>query len=210
MNIWEELNVAGDVRRDLQRFVELLQKWGQVFRLVGSDTSEQLYDKHLADCFELLPLLKNANKIADLGTGAGLPGLVVAIVMRQVKVVLVESQQRRVNFCNQVRRELELENVHVVRGRAEDPSVIDEVGECDVVVSRATWKIGDYLQYAAPYLSRKGHVVAMKSEGWTNESKKLIMTCKELNLRLPIVYQYKLPLSNAGRVILEFERYNPA
>jgi 16S rRNA (guanine527-N7)-methyltransferase len=117
---------------------------------------------HVADSLAGLevPELRSAGVVADLGAGAGLPGLVLAAALPGAQVVLVESVGRKCEFLRAAAAEMGLANVEVVRARAEEWT--DGVGRCDVVCARALAALGVLCEYAAPLLTEGGVLVAWK------------------------------------------------
>lgn len=117
---------------------------------------------HVADSLAGLevPELRSAGVVADLGAGAGLPGLVLAAALPAARVVLVESVGRKCDFLRAAAAEMGLANVEVVRARAEEWA--DGVGRCDVVCARALAALGVLCEYAAPLLTEGGVLVAWK------------------------------------------------
>src|SRR5437660_11563715 len=106
--------------------------WG----LLGPREVSRIWERHLLNCGVVAELMEPGERVVDIGSGAGLPGLPLLIAEPRLHVVLVESLLRRSEFLKRVIGELGLE-VEVLRGRAEDPSVRKSIGGCDVVVSRA-------------------------------------------------------------------------
>ncbi|MBI4239249.1 MAG: 16S rRNA (guanine(527)-N(7))-methyltransferase RsmG [Deltaproteobacteria bacterium] len=187
-----------------RQYVELLQHWNQTYRLVGSAAAETVWDLHIADSLLLLPFIPETGRLVDLGSGAGLPGIPLQIVRNDLEVVLVEPQQKRINFCEEVKRRLGLSRLRMVRGRAEQPAVVAEAGRADIVVSRATWQLSTYVRYAMAYRQRDGRIIAMKGPGWESE-------LVDLKARLPLniwshvqVQHDELPQSRAKRALLIF------
>jgi 16S rRNA (guanine527-N7)-methyltransferase len=102
----------------LARFVELLLRWNRVYNLTGIRGAEEILDRHLVESFALRPLLRG-ERVADVGTGGGLPGVPLAIVERGRRFTLIESRAKRVRFLRHVVAELDLGNTEVAHGRAE-------------------------------------------------------------------------------------------
>jgi 16S rRNA (guanine527-N7)-methyltransferase len=125
---------------------------------------EQGVDVHVADSLAALELdvVREAERIADLGSGAGFPGLALAIARPEAQVALVESVGRKCAFLERAARDLELDNVAVVPARAE--SWRDGLGVHDLVTARALAPLGVVLEYAAPLLGMRGTLVAWKAD----------------------------------------------
>src|SRR5271155_5790553 len=124
-------------RLDLaQRYAELLADTGVEWGLLGPHEIDRLWERHLLNCGVVAELLEPGEQVADIGSGAGLPGLPLAIAKPGLRIVLIESLLRRTEFLRTAVTELGLD-VEVVRGRAEDPAVRRSVGGRGAVVSRA-------------------------------------------------------------------------
>jgi 16S rRNA (guanine527-N7)-methyltransferase len=154
-------------RRPLaERYAALLASDGVLRGLIGPREVPRLWDRHLVNCALLAPLVPAAATALDLGSGAGLPGLVVAIARPDVRVTLLEPMARRTAFLEEAVQRLELDNVEVVRGRAEDWSRPDRF---DVVTARALAPLPRLLRWALPLLTPGGAVLAMKGSSAAEE-----------------------------------------
>ena len=157
----EASTIFGD-RLDLaQRYAELLAGIGVDWGLLGPHEVDRLWDRHLMNCAAVAELVVSGERVVDIGSGAGLPGLALAIAKPGLRVVLVESLLRRTEFLRMVVAELGLD-VDVVRGRAEDPPVHDAVGQCDVVASRAVASLDKLTRWSIPLLRPGGRMLAIK------------------------------------------------
>jgi 16S rRNA (guanine527-N7)-methyltransferase len=160
-------DVAGTVfgdRLDLaQRYAELLADTGVEWGLLGPHEIDRIWDRHLLNCGVVAELMAPRERVVDIGSGAGLPGLPLVIAEPSLRVALVEALLRRSEFLRAAVSELGLE-VEVVRGRAEDPSVCDRVGGCDVVVSRAVASLDKLTRWSLPLLRPGGRMLAIKGE----------------------------------------------
>lgn len=141
------------------RYAERLAGDGVVRGLIGPREVPRLWDRHLVNSAALAPAIADGAGVADVGTGAGLPGLVLAIARPDLAVTLVEPLLRRTTFLTEVVEELALSNVTVVRARAEELHGTDRF---DVVVSRAVAPLGRLLGWCMPLTAPQGHVLALK------------------------------------------------
>jgi 16S rRNA (guanine527-N7)-methyltransferase len=151
-------------RLDLaQRYAELLADTGVEWGLLGPHEIERIWERHLLNCGVVAELLEPGERVADIGSGAGLPGLALAIAEPRLDVVLIESLLRRSEFLRMVVTELGL-GVEVLRGRAEDPAVRESAGGCDAVVSRAVAPLDKVARWSMALLRPGGRMLAIKGE----------------------------------------------
>jgi 16S rRNA (guanine527-N7)-methyltransferase len=143
----------------LARYAALLANEGVPRGLIGPREVPRLWERHLLNCGLLAPLVPVAATVADLGSGAGLPGLVLAIARPDLDVTLVEPMARRVAFLEEVCAELALTNVAVVRERVEQWS---NPPRFDVVTARALAPLPKLLSWSVPLLGPGGVLLAMK------------------------------------------------
>jgi 16S rRNA (guanine527-N7)-methyltransferase len=154
-------------RRDLlERYAALLADEGVLRGLIGPREVARLWDRHLVNCALLAPLVPANAALADLGSGAGLPGLVVALARPDVQVTLIEPMARRTAFLEEAVERLGLESVEVVRGRAEE---WDRPERFDVVTARALAPLPKLLRWALPLVRPGGAVLAMKGSSAADE-----------------------------------------
>lgn len=181
----------------LNQFISILLQWNATYRLVGDSSPQTVWDKHITDAIVLSLQLAHAIDVVDLGAGAGLPAIPLKILRPDLFVCLVESQRKRINFCEACVRQLGLKNIMIIRGRAEDRAVISRVGRRAVVMSRATWALDEFVSMATPYLDSKGTLVAFKGKEWARESHNTMLPIK---LLLP----YCISASHQERAIIFF------
>lgn len=144
----------------IRAYADILATRGIEWGLLGPRETPRLWQRHLFNCAALLPLLPEGATVCDIGSGAGLPGLVVAIGRPDVRVSLVEPLQRRVAFLEAAIEELGLdERVEVLRGRAEE---FDAGPGFDVVTSRAVGALTKLVGWSAPLMAAGGEVLALK------------------------------------------------
>jgi 16S rRNA (guanine527-N7)-methyltransferase len=160
----------------LAKYLELLVKWQKVQRLVGSSTPASIVNDLLLDSLLFVRVLSpGVERLMDLGSGAGLPGIPLSIVLPSAEVTLVEAKQKRASFLSTVVRELELRSTRVINSRAEDlPSEYERFFEA--VVMRCAGPLDDLMPLAARFVAPGGSVIAsgppkpvsLAEGAWTN------------------------------------------
>lgn len=147
------LRLPSPVMARLEGFVALLEKWNRVYNLTGHRSQAAMVVHHLLDTLAALPSLDErhgpGSRLADVGSGAGVPGLVLAIVRPDWSIVSIEATQKKAAFQQQAAIELELRNVRIVAARVE---AVRE--RCDAAISRAFASLGDYVRQAGHLADR--------------------------------------------------------
>jgi 16S rRNA (guanine527-N7)-methyltransferase len=147
-------------RETLSPYVDLLLKWNAKINLIGPATQHDIWSRHIDDSMQLLSWIPNTAKtLVDLGSGAGLPGLIIAIAKPELAVTLVEQDQRKAAFLTEVKSRLGLGNVVV---RAVDIAAIE--GRYDVVTARALAPLEDLLAMAQPLMGQGAICLFPKGE----------------------------------------------
>lgn len=158
--------VFGESLPTARRFAAILADTGVSRGLIGPRETERLWTRHLLNCAVLETLLPHRTRIIDVGSGAGLPGLVLAIVRHDLDVVLVEPMLRRTTWLQEVVDELELGNVSIHRGRAQE---FRGRLQAPVVTARAVARLGELATFCAPLVAPGGRLLAMKGESAEQE-----------------------------------------
>ncbi len=153
------LDLPLPVQETLLVFAALLGKWNKVYNLTALRNEEQVMSHHLLDSLAVLPHLGSAKRLADIGSGGGLPGIPLAITRPDLQVALVESNQKKSAFQQQAKIELGLANVsvHCARVEAWQPEE-----KCDVVISRAFSDLAEFVKLSGHLLAEGGALLAMK------------------------------------------------
>ncbi len=149
-----------------EAFAALLATEGVLRGVIGPRETPRLWERHLLNCAVVGEVLPESAAVADVGSGAGLPGVVLAIARPDLRLTLVEPLQRRTAFLDDAVRLLELENVRVVRARAEE---LHGREQFDVVTSRAVAPLGRLLSWSVPLVAPDGAVLAMKGSSAADE-----------------------------------------
>jgi 16S rRNA (guanine527-N7)-methyltransferase len=151
-------------RLDLaRRYAQILATDGVTRGLIGPREVPRIWDRHLANCAVLTELLPLNARVVDVGSGAGLPGVVLAIRRPDLHVDLVDSLQRRIDFLDEVVGRLDLaESARVVHGRAEDAGTVAAVGDAEWVTARAVAPLDRLVRWCLPLLRPGGQLLAIK------------------------------------------------
>jgi 16S rRNA (guanine527-N7)-methyltransferase len=149
-----------------ERYAELLATEGVVRGLIGPREAPRLWERHLLNCAVLGELVPPGSRVCDVGSGAGLPGLVLALARPDLHLTLVEPLLRRTTFLEEVVSALGLDQVEVVRGRAD---ALHGQRTFDVVTSRAVAPLDRLLEWSMPLVTGTGALVAMKGATATEE-----------------------------------------
>ena len=178
-------------------YSKLLQEWNKVMDLTAIDDEAQIIEKHFYDSLISAKYFKYENQtLLDIGSGAGFPGLVLAIAFPNLKITLLEPTLKRCNFLNEVIKVLNLSNVKVVNDRAEN--YIKEKRECfNLVTSRAVSRLNILLELSIPFLTIQGTMIALKGKNVNLELKEA-----ENALKILKNYEFKLPSEEENRSIL--------
>lgn len=162
-------SVYGDWLPTAIAYHHLLATDGIVRGLIGPREVPRLWDRHVLNCAVIEEAIPEASYVVDIGSGAGLPGLALAIARPDLRICLVEPLLRRATFLSDAVDSLGLENVRVVRGRAEEKAVRDQVGEADVVTSRAVAPLERLVKWSAPLIRTGGQLIAIKGSSVAEE-----------------------------------------
>ncbi len=160
-----------------RRYFELLVRDGDLLGLLGPREMPKLWTRHILNSAVVAELVSPATTVADVGSGAGLPGIPVALAQPQAQFTLIEPMERRSDWLKSVVLELQLENVRVLRARAE------EVAEVfDVVTARAVSALPNLLKMCVPLTKHGGEIIALKGSKAADE----IADSKKLQKKLSI------------------------
>ena len=144
------------------KYMKLLLEWNEKINLTAITDESEIIRKHFIDSLTISKLIKEDTNVVDVGTGAGFPGMPLAIT-KKVKVTLVDSLNKRINFLNIVKESIELDNVNTVHGRAEEVGQNEKYREkFDYAVSRAVAPINVLLEYMLPLVKVGGYCLCMK------------------------------------------------
>lgn len=154
-----KINITNEQLTKLEKFYHLMIEWNKKINLTRIIDEKEVYLKHFYDSLTLNKVvdLKNIKTLCDVGTGAGFPGIVLKIIFPNINITLIDSLQKRVNYLNEIIKELELDNIEAIHTRGEDYQ-----GKFEVVTSRAVANIEKLVNYTMHLVSKNGVFIAMK------------------------------------------------
>jgi 16S rRNA (guanine527-N7)-methyltransferase len=185
--------VFGDALGTARRYAELLATDGVTRGLIGPRETERLWDRHLLNCAVVAELLPEHGSLVDIGSGAGLPGVVLAMLRPSLEVTLLEPLLRRSVFLEECVTELGLANATVLRARAEEKAA--RIG-ADIATARAVAPLGRLAGWAAPLLRPGGQLLAIKGQSAADELAAARPALSRLGVRSAEVLQ-----AGHGRVV---------
>lgn len=163
------LSVSSDTQQKLLSYIGLLQKWSKVYNLTAVRDPLEMVTLHLLDSLSVLPYVQ-AKSLLDVGSGGGLPGIVLAICLPQLKVTTIDAVQKKVIFMRQVKGELGLDNLEVVHARVESYRPAEKF---DAIISRAFSELGLFISLTKHLIKENGQWLAMKGQVLQDELKDL-------------------------------------
>lgn len=193
----------------LNRYKELVLEWNQKFNLTAITDDEEFDIKHFYDC--LLPLkeaeVKEAKSIIDIGTGAGFPGIPLAIMMPEASFLLLDSLKKRIGFLEVVIEELGLNKVKAIHARAEELGRSPKYREkYDLCISRAVASLDTLSEYCIPFVKVGGYFVSMKGSSGMEEVKEAKNAIEQLGSKLKSAKEYELIEGDHKRFLVIVEK----
>ena len=190
----------------LEKYYEMLVKYNEFMNLTGITEHDQVFLKHFYDSLTIIKAidLNKKESLCDIGTGAGFPGLVLKICFPNLKVTLLDSLNKRVEFLRDVIKELELDNIEVIHTRAEEYALKNR-NKFDVTTARAVAHLSILLEYAIPMTKIGKYFIAMKANV-EDEIKEIDNALKSLNTKQIEKIEFDLPIENSKRTIIIFEK----
>jgi 16S rRNA (guanine527-N7)-methyltransferase len=173
-------------------YMKLLQECNEKINLTAIVEDEEIIKKHFIDSIKAFKRdeFKNANNLIDVGTGAGFPGLPIAIMRDELNVTLLDSLNKRINFLNTVISKLGLSNVKTIHSRAEDGARDSNLREkFEIATSRAVANMSVLSEFCLPYVKVGGNFIALKGPSVDQEIKESINAIKILGGELINIYE---------------------
>lgn len=198
-----EIELSLDEIEKLYKFMYLLLEWNEKINLTAITEPEDIILKHFVDSITIKKYIKSENKVLDMGTGAGFPGIPLKIISSDTYFTLVDSLNKRIIFLNEVCDKLKLDKIENIHSRAEELAKNKKYREqYDVVTSRAVARLASLVEYMLPFVKVGGICICMKG---SNVDEELIEAKKAINVlggEIEKVDKFLLPNSDIERNIV--------
>lgn len=189
--------------RLLVRYLEELLRWNRRVNLTAVTDWRAAIEKHLIDSLHLLPLLGDAHRLLDMGSGAGLPGIPLQIARPDLEVVSVDSVGKKINFQRHIKRLLELKNFFPVQGRLEHlTDCLSSAHRFDLITARAFSSLENIVRLSTFWLSPEGKILVMKGPEGEKEVEEARGELEGAGVVVADVHRYRLPVSDAERQVI--------
>ena len=198
-----DINISEIEIENFKIYMELLLEWNEKINLTAITNEDDMILKHFVDSLTIKKYMSENEKIIDIGTGAGFPGIPLAIMNKNNEITLMDSLNKRIVFLNDVIDKLKLTNVKAIHSRAEELARNKTYREkYDVAVSRAVANLSTLVEYMLPFVSVGGKCICMKGPNIEEELKNAKNAIKELGGEIIKIENFKLPESDNERNIV--------
>lgn len=199
----KELNLSMEQIEKFYKYMELLIEWNEKMNLTAIIEPSEIILKHFIDSLTIIKYVKNGDYIVDVGTGAGFPGIPLAIVNQNLKIILVDSLNKRLIFLQEVIKQLELKNVETIHSRAEEFGQNEKYREkFDIATSRAVANLSTLSEYLVPLVKLNGKCICMKASNANEEIDQAKKAIDVLGGTIEKIEEFNLPESDIERTII--------
>ena len=184
-------------------YMNILLEWNEKINLTAITNEEEIILKHFVDSLTINKYIEDSKSLIDVGTGAGFPGIPIKILRKDLKITLLDSLNKRINFLNEVIEKLELKNIECIHGRAEEFGKNKNYREkYDISTSRAVANMSTLSEYLIPFVKIGGKVLAMKGDKAEEELEEAKKAIKLLGGKVENIDNFYLPNSDIKRSII--------
>lgn len=196
-------------KEQFDRYYELLIEWNKVMNLTGITEYDEVILKHFIDSLTIVKIkdMNTVTSLIDVGTGAGFPGIPIKIAFPHIRIVLLDSLNKRLKFLNTVIEELNLTSIETLHGRAEDHARKAEYREqFDLCVSRAVANLSTLSEYCIPFVKKDGDFISYKSGASDEEIKQSEKAVKILGGEIEKTEKFMLAGTDMGRALVQIRK----
>lgn len=200
-----DINIKLDEKQvtGFYKYMNLLLEWNEKINLTAITEVDDIIIKHFIDSITALKYIENGSKIIDVGTGAGFPGIPLAIINPNLKITLMDSLNKRIIFLNEVIKKLEIKNIETIHGRAEEFGKNGKYREkYDIAISRAVANMSTLSEYLIPFVKENGKCIYMKGPEIEEELESAKYAINELGGKIQSIEKMKLPKTDIKRNII--------
>lgn len=207
----EELGISVNdkILQNFKVYREVLVDWNQKMNLTGIEEEREVYIKHFLDSISAITnnYIKDGMSIIDVGTGAGFPGLPLRICLKNVKLTLLDSLNKRINFLQEVSAKVGIDNIEFIHGRAEDFGKDENYREkYDIATARAVAGLPVLIEFCAPFIKLGGYFVCLKGPNANLELEEAKKAIEIMGLKFVEKIDVKLPELDLSHNILVFKK----
>ena len=207
MDIKQQIQLINDKKEIFEKYYEKLVSYNQKVNLTAITDKAQVFTKHFLDSILPIDAIPVGADVVDVGAGAGFPSLPIKIVRDDVKITMVDSLNKRINFLNELTKELNIESTNI-HARAEDFAKLNRE-KFDVAVARAVAKLNTLLEYLLPLVKVGGMVLAFKGNNFEEELKEAQNALSVLGGEYIKTFQFNLPNEQGERNIIVIKKIKP-
>ena len=204
----EDLNIKITSKQldQLEKYYELLLSWNKLMNLTTIIEHDAVYLKHFYDSLTLIKAcnLNEISSLADVGSGAGFPGLVLKIFYPELKITIIDSNNKKISFLKEVAQNLELKNITFVHDRCENFAHTNKEN-FDIVTARAVASLNILIELCLPLVKINGYFIALKGDV-SKEEKTITNSLKILGGKQEKIIQFNLPYENSKRSIVKIQK----
>ena len=203
------LEASDEKLEKLKKYREILVEWNKVMNLTGIEEEREVFVKHFLDSISAVTngYINDNTSLIDVGTGAGFPGMPLKICLDNLKLTLLDSLNKRINFLQEVANELDLEDIDFVHGRAEDFGKKEEYREkFDVATARAVAGLPILMEFCVPFVKVGGYFICLKGPNANLELEESKVAMEVLGIEFVEKIDIKLPDLELNHNILVFKK----
>ena len=195
------ININDDILEKLEIYSNFLIEYNKHTNLTAIKEKSDIYLKHFYDSITILPYINDdVESLIDVGTGAGFPGIIIKLFRPTINVTLLDSNNKKINFLNELINKLDLDNIKTVHARSEEYA-LNNLDSYDCVVARAVKGLQELSELCLPLVKKDGVFISMKG-GYKEELDKAQGIISKLNGKVESIHEFNLPIEDSIRSII--------